>query len=39
MSRAATGWELAVADGVTETAPPREDELAVLRSLETKGRS
>ena len=37
--RDATGWELAVADGVTETAPPREDELAVLRSLETKGRS
>lgn len=35
--RAATGWPLAVADDVRETAPPTERELATLRSLRTKG--
>lgn len=35
--RAATGWPLAVADDVRETAPPTERELAALRSLRTKG--
>ncbi len=39
-ARAATGWELAVADDVAETAPPTADELAVLRRLEaTRGRA
>jgi glutaconate CoA-transferase subunit B len=33
---AATGWELRVADGVHETAPPTGDELDALRALETK---
>ena len=33
-ARAATGWELAVAPDVGETAPPSESELAALRSLE-----
>src|SRR3954466_5355049 len=37
--RGATGWDLRVADGVCETEPPRDDELAALRALETKGRS
>jgi glutaconate CoA-transferase, subunit B len=36
-ARAATGWELAVADDVTITAGPTEEELAALRALETKG--
>jgi glutaconate CoA-transferase, subunit B len=36
---AATGWELRVADGVHETAPPTGDELDALRALETKGTS
>jgi glutaconate CoA-transferase subunit B len=36
--RAATGWELRVADDVHETVPPSEDELASLRALETKGK-
>ncbi len=36
--RAATGWDLRVADDVHETAPPSEDELAALRALETKGK-
>ena len=36
---AATGWELRVADGVHETAPPTGDELDALRALETKGSS
>jgi glutaconate CoA-transferase subunit B len=35
--RAATGWELRVADPLTETPPPSEEELAALRALETKG--
>jgi glutaconate CoA-transferase subunit B len=34
---AATGWELAVADDISVTEPPTEDELAALRSLETRG--
>jgi glutaconate CoA-transferase, subunit B len=34
-SRAATGWELAVADGLREEPPPTESELETLRSLET----
>ena len=36
---AATGWELRVADGVHETAPPTGYELDALRALETKGSS
>jgi glutaconate CoA-transferase, subunit B len=37
-AKAATGWDLAVADNVTETPPPTAEELAVLRRLEaTKG--
>jgi glutaconate CoA-transferase subunit B len=36
-ARAATGWELRVADDVAETLPPTEDELQALRALETKG--
>ena len=36
-ARAATGWELRVADDVTETPPPTELELQALRALETKG--
>jgi glutaconate CoA-transferase, subunit B len=35
--RAATGWELRVADRVEETQPPTEDELRALRALQTKG--
>jgi glutaconate CoA-transferase, subunit B len=31
--RAATGWDLAVAEQVTETEPPTTEELAVLRQL------
>lgn len=31
--RDATGWELAVVDGVGETAPPTDDELRVMREL------
>lgn len=31
--REATGWDLAVADDVTETAPPTADELRVMRDL------
>ena len=34
--RAATGWDLAVADAVSETPPPTADELAALRALETR---
>jgi glutaconate CoA-transferase, subunit B len=38
-AKAATGWNLAIADGVTTTAPPTDEELAILRMLEaTKGR-
>jgi glutaconate CoA-transferase subunit B len=36
-ARAATGWELRVADDVAETAPPSDEELRALRSLRTKG--
>ena len=36
-ARAATGWDLRVADGLTETAPPTDLELAALRTLQTKG--
>ena len=36
-ARAATGWELRVADDVAETAPPSPAELEALRTLETKG--
>jgi glutaconate CoA-transferase subunit B len=36
-ARAATGWELRVADDVAETAPPSPAELDALRALETKG--
>jgi glutaconate CoA-transferase, subunit B len=35
--RAATGWELRVADDLRETAAPSGVELTALRSLETKG--
>jgi glutaconate CoA-transferase, subunit B len=39
-ARAATGWELEVADDLAETAPPTSDELAVLRRLDaTRGRA
>jgi glutaconate CoA-transferase subunit B len=39
-ARAATGWDLAVAPGLSATAPPTADELAVLRELEaTRGRA
>jgi glutaconate CoA-transferase, subunit B len=36
-TRAATGWDLKVADDVAETAPPSDEELHALRSLRTKG--
>jgi glutaconate CoA-transferase, subunit B len=36
-ARAATGWELEVADDVAETAPPTDEELRALRGLRTKG--
>jgi glutaconate CoA-transferase subunit B len=35
--RAATAWKLAVADDLTETDAPTDEELDVLRALETKG--
>ncbi len=35
-ARAATGWELKVADVLAETHPPTDDELAALRSLEVR---
>ena len=35
--RAATGWELRVADDLGQTEPPTDDELAALRALRTKG--
>ena len=39
-ARAATRWDLAVADDLAETAPPSRDELAILRHLEaTKGQA
>ena len=36
-ARAATGWELRVADDLGETEPPREHELGALRGLRQKG--
>jgi glutaconate CoA-transferase, subunit B len=36
-ARAATGWELQVADDLRETEPPTAEELSALRALETKG--
>jgi glutaconate CoA-transferase subunit B len=36
-ARAATGWELKVADAIRETTPASDDELRALRSLRTKG--
>ena len=36
-ARAATGWDLAVADDLRETEPPTELELLALRALRTKG--
>ena len=36
-ARAATGWDLRVADDLRETAPPTEQELTALRALRTKG--
>jgi len=38
-ARAATGWELRIARDLRVTDAPDEDELAALRSLETKGES
>jgi glutaconate CoA-transferase subunit B len=34
VARAATGWDLAVADDLAETASPTADELAVLRAMD-----
>lgn len=36
-ARAATGWELRVADDLGTTPPPTDDELAALRALESRG--
>ena len=36
-AHAATGWDLRVADNLSVTEPPRDDELTALRSLKTKG--
>jgi acyl CoA:acetate/3-ketoacid CoA transferase beta subunit len=36
--RAATGWDLQVAEDVGETEPPSDVELEALRALRTKGR-
>jgi glutaconate CoA-transferase subunit B len=36
-ARAATGWDLRVADDLSETEPPSELELEALRALQTKG--
>jgi glutaconate CoA-transferase, subunit B len=36
-ARAATGWDLRVADDLRETRAPTEEELDALRSLRTKG--
>ena len=38
-AQAATGWDLRVADDLSETRAPTADELTALRALETKGRS
>src|SRR6185369_15236312 len=35
----ATGWDLRVADDLTETVAPSKDELTALRALRTKGQS
>jgi glutaconate CoA-transferase subunit B len=36
-ARAATGWDLRVADDLYKTEPPSERELTALRALKTKG--
>jgi glutaconate CoA-transferase subunit B len=36
-ARAATGWELRIAEDLRETEPPTEAELGALRALRTKG--
>ena len=36
-AQAATGWKLRVAKDLATTAPPTDEELGVLRALETKG--
>jgi glutaconate CoA-transferase, subunit B len=36
-ARAATGWDLRVADDLRESAPPSDDELEALHALRTKG--
>ena len=36
-ARAATGWELRVAEDLAQTEPPTEAELSALRALKTKG--
>jgi glutaconate CoA-transferase subunit B len=36
-ARAATGWDLRIADDLRETRPPSDEELHVLRTLRTKG--
>jgi glutaconate CoA-transferase, subunit B len=36
-TRAATGWDLRVADDIAETKPATDDELRALHSLKTKG--
>jgi glutaconate CoA-transferase, subunit B len=36
-ARAATGWELRIADDLRETEPPTQPELEALRALRTKG--
>jgi glutaconate CoA-transferase, subunit B len=36
--KAATGWDLRIADDVHETEPPSDTELSALRGLRTKGR-
>jgi glutaconate CoA-transferase, subunit B len=38
-ARAATTWDLRVADEVRTTNPPTDGEISVLRALETKGRT
>jgi glutaconate CoA-transferase subunit B len=37
-AKAATGWDLRIADDVRETEPPSDTELSALRGLRTKGR-
>jgi len=38
-ARVATGWDLKVADDVSETVPPSKQELRALRTLRTKGQA